>query len=433
MILSICYIIITTISLVFIFLIYKDKKYVMLSPLFMLNITITITFIGYLTFHDFLSSKTLLTIFIFYLLFNLSYIISDRRNIRISHNDININIQIKYYFKILLLILQVLSVVAVSFYMYSVIQTNGLVAAFSFEALNYSDLRRYSATTEINVPIYIKILNQLNIFNFINPIILSILYIKEKTKFNFLMLTLSMIFGFLYSLILLQKAYFFTILIIFIYIFLYMNSNLKKTFFKLILPLVLCFFIIGGIINEIRKDNSLDTNNNTPMFARHLAGLVGLDAFIAGTSSHVNILEDQKIYLNKNGFEFNDIELGQNTFYFIFRLVDMIDGTADIMVAKHGEYIYLPMMTNVYTFLRPIYQDFHIFGIIVAALAIGYVFQRVYSKSYNSKSLYKYFFIGYLNYIMIRFTDGNTIDLRFILSVILILYILKKVKIVRVI
>jgi oligosaccharide repeat unit polymerase len=67
----------------------------------------------------------------------------------------------------------------------------------------------------------------------------------------------------------------------------------------------------------------------------------------------------------------SSFDLGQNTFLPFWKWLSRFGVLPEPWVSAYGEYVFIPYPANVYTYLRPFYEDFGIWGVAVLPYLLG--------------------------------------------------------------
>jgi len=110
-------------------------------------------------------------------------------------------------------------------------------------------------------------------------------------------------------------------------------------------------------------------------------------------SSDVGVLSE---YLKAGGEE---AMLGQNTFLPFYDLFAKIGGIKRIDDVSRGYFI--PMWSNTGTYLKELYSDFGIAGIVVAPYLLGILCTWLWFRFYRTRSIISLVFLVYLNLIIV--------------------------------
>lgn len=90
-------------------------------------------------------------------------------------------------------------------------------------------------------------------------------------------------------------------------------------------------------------------------------------------------------------------QTGAHTFEVVYRFLDSMDVPGIVVNEKLQEFVFVPIVTNVYTIFQPFFKDFGYNGIAFFALFYGVMTGLIYSKarngSYFAKTLYSYFMV----------------------------------------
>lgn len=255
------------------------------------------------------------------------------------------------------------------------------------------------------------------LFNF-TPLILCYIFLYDIKirKSKIFMLVIEMFF---ISLLLATKGRIlrFTILIIII-----LKKKLSKKHFNvsmiLFLPISVLLLVFLTIGRDITYFNTYTINDY--IFLYLLSPLPAFDRLISGELTYYS-----------NGF-------GVRTFEYIYdKIISPITGF--IPTQKDPGYIFVPtsqgmVTTNVETVLGAYYMDFGYFGVIICAIIMATIFGYTYKKMVKyKKSEYAVFFVLNVPYLMFQ-TFGDfliptiSITIQEYLSVLILGYILKKVK-----
>ena len=73
-----------------------------------------------------------------------------------------------------------------------------------------------------------------------------------------------------------------------------------------------------------------------------------------------------------SGFN-GDYELGQNTFFPLYKWLCKFHLAPEPDISVYGEFVFIPYVANVYTYLRNFYEDFGILGVAVAPYLLGWL------------------------------------------------------------
>ncbi len=408
----------------------RNKKYFLLSPLFAFNSIWTLVFFLYIFKQQFLSLNTFGLIMFFNLMINISFLIFDQsinnENFKKANNIISYDI-IRWE-KITLLILQSISLVAAILYIKTILIENmaGLAFFSAFSDSNSFDIesiRIFMAIGDFHVPVWMKILNQFNYFNIINPILFYLVIKESDNAKNRIYFIISITIAILYSVLLMQRSFILLYLTILCYTMLMVNQNFKKIF-KNVIIVAGIFLLLSMLIANLRLNKNSDVID-VSLFDYYynyiVGGLSGLEAFLNGYKfGTADVLEHNQInFISNVGFSVADMQYGMNTFSSIAAIISKIM-MIDLYIPQHYEYIYYPITSNIYPIMRPIYQDFSFWGMIFFPIFYSLVNIYLYKKNYGSNKITSLFIVSYLNYVMIRSFAGFVFEMKEFLGALLI-------------
>jgi hypothetical protein len=148
--------------------------------------------------------------------------------------------------------------------------------------------------------------------------------------------------------------------------------------------------------------------------SRYFGGaLFGLDAFISGYSGQVDLFEQQVSYISKTGFEFGDAPIGLENFNELYKFINIFSET-QFSTPKNKEYIYLAdtYLTNIYTALRGVYQDFGFMGGLLFVFFGSFFINLFYIYSLKLNVFLSTYVVGLLAFISFSSVIANNFVLR---------------------
>lgn len=99
-------------------------------------------------------------------------------------------------------------------------------------------------------------------------------------------------------------------------------------------------------------------------------------------------------------------QFGMNTFSQVYQYLGVFGFDFDY-VERMQEFVYVPVLTNVYTIFQPFYEDFGTFGVAYFAIIYGTLFGWIYGK-YRSGNIYSRLLYTYaVEIIIIQFYNEN--------------------------
>ncbi|MCX9483853.1 O-antigen polymerase, partial [Vibrio cholerae] len=278
-----------------------------------------------------------------------------------------------FYFLYFFLIFNVLACIGVYGYLKS-LSSGGFFEIF----INLEDIRRDLAIGDANPELIYRILNKFNLIIPTSVFLAALIYLTKPSLHAALMLFLIVLTAFLYSTLLLQRALFLLYFMFFVIPILYNSYSTNPiAFFRRAIFFGVLFFVLIGLIVSFRSSSEISYSFVDYMYSYIIGSFFGLDAFLNGHDGVVNLLEVQKNYITTSGFNFYEVELGVNSlkeFRWIYPLLGIEQPSL------HGEYIYSPVMTNIYTIIRPFYQDFWLFGVFMFSFLFGFASNFVYVR-----------------------------------------------------
>ena len=366
------------------------------SPAFVFCTAWFLSFSLYLTGDHFLGIETALNLSLFILAFVfpglvLILIRNARGGIRKEWLMTVSNFKIKPI-AIALFICQSGALISAWFYLNSAIQHigGGGVDDLVFSA---AAIRGVMATEQYDVPLFIRLLGQLKYVNYIAPVAFLALWIVRRE--GGWLFVLSIFLGMMSSVILLERSGVLRLLVINVVVYIYLSTDRFRSLRNGCAILLLIFIPLVFIVPALRGQGDEGGDN---IYGYVVGGLAGINAFIEGTSGSVDILEEQPIYVTTSGYKFGDAPIGLETATEIYRLCNALH-VCDIPIPNGKEYIYSPIMTNIYTGLRSFYQDFGPLGMPLGVVCFSLFIHFLYLRFVSGSGVFGLFGIGYLAYV----------------------------------
>lgn len=406
-------------SLIILFIIYRKKvNYLLLSPLFSFNLCWLLIFLFYALGDDFLRNKTAYIILLFTVTFNASYVLFDAgvliKKRKLSYARFH---EPKFKIQLFFLVFQLISVVVSMTYAFYAMDKS-LSAVLLGYTLNAAQLRQKLAVMEYEVPYWLRVLNLTGYSNYFS-VILAVVYSHRNSSFlNVFFLFASIILSAAYSLTTMNRSGFFLVLTLVAYAYFTINRISIISTIKMFFVFLTVFFVFSFVVTSVREgDNRTKDGLISQIHSYIVSGLAGLDSFISGNDGETFTIEEkQQNYITATGFDTNDIELGKNTFKGVFYYFSKITGSETYYPA-HGEYIVTPMLTNIYTIIRPLYQDYGWLGILFLPIVFAYAIVCIYKNSLANKNIFSLFIIAYMNYVNLRLYGGLELDVKLIFAI----------------
>ncbi len=132
--------------------------------------------------------------------------------------------------------------------------------------------------------------------------------------------------------------------------------TLRTSHFKLVVPILTIGVLFLLIDLLLRKSAEYGQTNRLQGFAFHFwwymaSPLAAFNEFVATFPG--------------------DYGLGQNTFFPLYKWLCRFHLAPETEISFYGEKVLIPYMTNVYTYLRNLYEDFGLWGVTIAPYLLG--------------------------------------------------------------
>jgi oligosaccharide repeat unit polymerase len=365
---------------------------------------------------------TILFIFVYFIVFHLIILSVNRRHLIFNYTSFVLNPLSKFEKNSYI----VICIIAVSGAMLYLFAASGLGVLQILASDSNDDVRKILATSNTNVPLYAKIINQA--FYCICPILFfsSINFMKSKSINNLAFLILIFTLSVLYSSLLMQRSLILMFGVFAFFPLIIFQKNILKVI-VLSFTIITLFFLLFHFVEVFRNSPISEQSLFDKVYYYFVGGMFGLDAFISGSDTRVELLEVQKNYITVSGFSFDDITVGMSTFTVLYKTIAMLF-SIEYVIPNHGEYIITPFKTNIYTGIRAFYQDFYYLGILIGATILATMSAFVHVLKGCVKYQYvNVFMLLYINYVLIRFFGGYVFDLRFVVMSFIVLILLFKI------
>jgi oligosaccharide repeat unit polymerase len=378
---------------------FKEKKVLFFSPVYLFSLAWTISLLIYQQGDDFLQDRTIVAILVFYLAFCIpGFLLLLRMGASAAiapiafPSDIQ-NLKYQWLFRFLILS-QVISVATALSYLYFAVDFAGLgVLDLIQQPSNVSIVRGVLATENYNVPISVKLVSQLKYVNYFSPMIIMLMSSAKLVSKKYAVLSITL--AIFYSICFLERSGIIRTMLTFgIFYSIYYVKN-RSRFIQMIICGVLAVSFATLLVPYLRGQGD---EGGTSLYNYVSGGLSGLDAFVSGYPGEVVTLESQDVYVTPGGYRFNMAPVGFETFTELFKLCNSFFG-CEYKIANNKEYVYFPIMTNIYTGVRAFYQDY---GQIGSSFAVAFlsVFGTVaYLAGLRRGGVWSAYFNSYLGYL----------------------------------
>lgn len=427
MLTAIYFIVLIATCLLVLYVKYNNCYVFLLSPVFMALIPFMATFILYSTGDDFLKEKTITILSCYAIIFVCSAIASPYVYYKLRYNTTLESVSSENGIvkaTTLLLLFQVLALFSAYFTLMKAISfaTEGTVlyAMYGDNAPFAIKLRGVMSNENYGIPLWVKVLSQFKYINYIAPLFCMTL-IKRSRKYKWIWV-MSSIMSCCYPIFFLERSGILRIIALNIIFWLYwFRPRFKAVAFRIatvIFPLLLIF----NAVLLLRAQADAGGGNAYTYFVGSIAGF---DAFVSGTSGHVDSLNYNEIYVAPGGYKFGTAPIGQETltelFMFVNKYLDL-----KYNYQQNQEYIYAPIFTNVYTALRSYYQDYHLFSIPILFMT-GIIINLIFVKCMNSRSVWSGYIVAYLGYVCLYSIIANNFLTRDIIITYTLMYLIAHV------
>ena len=130
-------------------------------------------------------------------------------------------------------------------------------------------------------------------------------------------------------------------------------------------------------------------------------------------SDKQNLFELLGIYIYSPIIAFGELSqnsenFGEHIFRFFYALSYRTGLSSIEPVETIGDYVYIPLPTNVYTIMQPFYQDFDIFGIFYGSIFYGLFYSLMYFKAIQRQGIYIIFY-SYISLNLLLGFFGETL------------------------
>lgn len=366
------------------------------SPAFAFCIGWLFSFALYISREDFLKLDTIINLIIFILSFVLpglflilrKRLLTGARQIsKIKFDDFKIK-----PIALTLLGAQMCALFAGIIYLYAATQYAGYSALTDLGDFS-SVVRGVMATQTYHVPVFAQFLGQLKYVNYIAPIAFLALWMSRRA--SGVLFFLSLFLGIFYSIVALERSGILRLLIINCFVYLYLSENKIKALRNGVIFASMVFVPLVFIVPTLRGQGD---EGGDRVYEYVVGALGGLDAFIMGTSGSVDVLEDQPVLVTSNGYSFGDAPIGLETATELYRLCNAV-GVCHVKIPNGKEYIYDPIMTNVYTGVRSFYQDFGPIGMPIAVAIFSIFLHILFLRFLSGTGIFGLYGMAYLAYV----------------------------------
>ncbi|SBO12198.1 hypothetical protein VME0621_04345 [Vibrio mediterranei] len=399
----------------------KDKSAIYHSPFMVFNFIWFVIFLVYLSVDDFLSSSTATVLISFhgcFLIFSLLFIVlySQRGEVVYRANISNLKAST-------LLFMQSLALIAALAYVNAAISAKGvgLIAAYSGDV----SIRDMIAFSDYSVPIWAKLLNQLNYLNILLPIVF-IIHKRDSLFFLFATLLLSI----LYNVLFMQRSGVLFILVVTMFAYLRVNDVRLSTVIKVVVPSFLFFVLISVFILYSRGIGLEGVWRNFSDY--FLGGISGFQAFYDGYAGTVVNMAEKSSALGLKEFNLDSVNV-MSTHVPLFKIIAIKLGLIEQQASwNHDVFVYYPIATNIYTWYKVFLIDFWYFGIVFFPFVYSFLVYLVMRFFYYKINVFSVFLCSYVFYMFFRSFGGVAFDLKtivmaFVLSTLVSKFIEEKV------
>jgi oligosaccharide repeat unit polymerase len=135
------------------------------------------------------------------------------------------------------------------------------------------------------------------------------------------------------------------------------HSKLRTSNFKLLVPIAVLVLLFGLIDLLLHKSDEYGLSNRLQGLLFHFywyiaAPMASFNEFITTFSS--------------------DQEWGQNTFLPLYKWLCRFHLVPEVEIDFYGEKVFVPHLSNVYTYLRNFYEDFGVLGVAIIPYILGW-------------------------------------------------------------
>ncbi|HAL39240.1 MAG TPA: hypothetical protein DCP03_14505 [Polaromonas sp.] len=403
---------------------FKEKKVLFYSPLYFFSLAWCLSLLIYQFGDDFLRGRTIISMAVFYFSFCIpAFIFLMKAGTSLTIRQLIEPLKMEgfeYRRLVLLLIgLQLLSVCIALTYLYYAISFSG----FSFSDLldqpgSLATVRGILANEDYNVPLILKLTSQVKYVNYFAPIIITTISVYSLLSRKYIGVSIAL--AILYSICFLERSGIIrTILVFGVFYSLYFVNNRKKLLQLIASGMILV--VIATVTVPYLRGQADEGGGN--LYDYVVGGLGGLDAFISGYNGEISILETQQIYITEAGFQFGDAPVGFETMTELYRICNALF-QCGFEIPNNKEYIYSPIMTNIYTAIRAFYQDYGAFGAPLIIAVIGIFVSWRYLLNIQRGGIWTAYFNSYLAYLATFSVLTYNFSLREIILVWMIMTIL---------
>lgn len=240
---------------------------------------------------------------------------------------------------------QALASLAAILYVMAAMSAAGLSVTSIFES-DLSVVRGIMATSAYEVPLEVRLLGQLKYLNYFVPIIFMRLWLERRVPFA--IVVVSLLLAFAHPVISLERSGIVRLVVLFGCAYLLLSKSFFRSMGRVGLVALIVVAPATLIVPSIRGQASEAVV--TP-YDYVVGALSGLDAFVSGHDGPVDVLEEQEIYISREGYSPGDSPFGIETATEIYRICNLLS-LCDVAIPNHKEYVHSPIMTNTYTGIR---------------------------------------------------------------------------------
>ncbi|WP_240700355.1 O-antigen polymerase [Vibrio sp. F13] len=373
------------------------------------NIIWLIIFLVYLSVDDFLSSNTvsiLILFHFFFLVFALLFISLYKKKKEMIYRA-----EVTTTKSIILVFIQSLSVCAALAYINAALNANGigLIAAYSGDV----SIRDIIAFNDYSVPIWAKLLNQLNYLNLLLPIAF-VIYKRDSLIF----LCIALLLSTLYNIIFMQRSGVLLILVVVLFTYLRVNDVRFSTVIKVVVPSFLFFILVSVFILFSRGIGLEGVWRNFSDYL--LGGISGFQAFYDGYSGTVFNVAEKSSTIGLKEFSIESVDFMGNHIPFVYGFLMKLGFIEQQFSSNHDVFVYSPVATNIYTWYKAFLLDFWYFGVVLFPFIYCFLVYLVMRFFYYKLSVFSIFLCSYVFYMFFRSFGGIAFDLKTIVMTFLL-------------
>lgn len=364
----------------------------------------------YLTGDDFIREETAWALFGFYMAFVVPsgmLLLAALRRVAISPLQFSVESRAAKGIVRALLVMQLLALVSAFAYLVSAMEFGGM----GFDSWPDTEkLRGLMATQKYDVPVAFRLLSQLRYVNYLAPVAMIVMAHRMCVRRS--AVSISILLACMYPICFLERSGLMRILVVslFSYLFVYEIKVAKLFRMGLVVSLLVAFFVVA--IPMLRGQGGQGGEN---LYIYVAGAWSGFDNFVAGSGSGqvVTLEEGQESYITPSGYSIDrsNSPVMVNLMTEAYRLCNAAS-ICDVNLSNFGEYVYVPIFTNIYTAARSFYQDLGPVGMIPGVALVSVLLTLWHLKALRKPSVISIYTASYLAYVCVMSVLSDVFLLR---------------------